>query len=102
MSIAFAVLHLRTAIPFVMGANLGTSVTNTIVALTHISNRVDFERVNRKSTCPRSNLIADQTFVFRTQAFGGAVLHDMFNLLTVSTLLPLEQLTSMLTIVCSS
>jgi sodium-dependent phosphate cotransporter len=54
-----------------MGANIGTSVTNTVVALTHMSNRDDFER-----------------------AFAGAVLHDMFNLLTVTVLLILEQFTS--------
>jgi hypothetical protein len=53
-----------------MGANIGTSVTNTVVALTHMTNREDFER-----------------------AFSGAVLHDMFNLLTVSSLLLLEQCT---------
>lgn len=53
-------------------ANIGTSVTNTVVALTHMTNRQDFER-----------------------AFGGAVLHDMFNLLTVTTLLIVEQLTCM-------
>lgn len=63
----------KTAIPIIMGANIGTSVTNTIVALTHMANRQDFER-----------------------AFGGAVLHDMFNLLTVSSLLILEQFTSYL------
>jgi len=60
----------RTAIPIIMGANIGTSVTNTVVALTHMNNRGDFER-----------------------AFSGAVLHDMFNLLTVSSLLLLEQCT---------
>ncbi len=66
----FTVFTVKTAIPIIMGANIGTSVTNTVVALTHMSNRQDFER-----------------------AFAGAVLHDMFNLLTVTTLLIVEQLT---------
>ena len=29
----------RTAIPMIMGSNIGTSVTNTIVSFTQISNR---------------------------------------------------------------
>ncbi|ODM97831.1 Sodium-dependent phosphate transport protein 2A [Orchesella cincta] len=71
--VSSGLFSVKTAIPIVMGANLGTSITNTIVALTHMTNRDDFER-----------------------AFGGAVLHDMFNLLTVSTLLIVEKLTSYL------
>lgn len=50
-----------------MGANVGTSVTNTIVALTRITNRAEFGR-----------------------AFAGATVHDMFNWLTVIVLLTLE------------
>ncbi|CAG7817007.1 unnamed protein product, partial [Allacma fusca] len=68
--VAAGLFTVKTAIPIVMGANIGTSVTNTIVALTHMSNREDFER-----------------------AFAGSVLHDMFNLLAVGTLLIVEQLT---------
>ena len=55
-----------------MGANIGTSVTNTIVAMT--------ETANRKS--------------FRL-AFAGATVHDMFNWLAVLVLLPLECATGM-------
>jgi len=50
-----------------MGANIGTSVTNTLVSLAHISRRVEFQR-----------------------AFAGATLHDFFNWLAVLILLPLE------------
>lgn len=64
------VFTVKTAIPIIMGANIGTSITNTVVALTHMSSREDFER-----------------------AFAGAVLHDMFNLLTVTTLLIVEEFT---------
>ena len=50
-----------------MGANIGTSVTNTIVSMAHAGDRIELER-----------------------AFSGATVHDMFNMLSVLTLLPLE------------
>jgi len=53
-----------------MGANIGTSVTNTIVAMGQISDKNQFRR-----------------------AFAGATVHDMFNLLCVLILLPLEVVT---------
>ena len=56
-----------------MGANIGTSVTNTIVSLAHTGNRNEFRR-----------------------AFGGATIHDMFNWLSVIVLLPMEVATSYL------
>lgn len=65
-----AVLPVQNAIPLVMGANIGTSVTNTIVSIGQITNKNDFRR-----------------------AFAGATVHDMFNWLTVLVLLPLESAT---------
>ena len=62
-----SVLPVKMAIPIVMGANIGTSVTNTIVSITQ----------------------ADDRDVFR-RAFGGATVHDMFNWLSVIILLPVE------------
>ena len=56
----------RTAIPMIMGANIGTSVTNIIVALTQAGDREQFKR-----------------------AFACANVHDMFNWLTAATLLAL-------------
>ncbi|KAJ8028936.1 Sodium-dependent phosphate transport protein 2A [Holothuria leucospilota] len=61
------IIEVKTAIPVVMGANIGTSVTNTIVALGQIKEKNEFRR-----------------------AFGGATVHDMFNWLSVLILLPLE------------
>jgi sodium-dependent phosphate cotransporter len=61
------VIDVRRGIPIIMGANIGTSVTNTLVALGWSGNRIDLER-----------------------AFSGATVHDMFNGLTVITLLPIE------------
>jgi solute carrier family 34 (sodium-dependent phosphate cotransporter) len=50
-----------------MGANVGTSVTNTLVAVSSINNRAQFGL-----------------------AFAGATVHDMFNWLTVIILLIIE------------
>ena len=50
-----------------MGTNVGTSVTNTIVSFTQISDRNEFRR-----------------------AFAAATVHDMFNWLTVIILFVLE------------
>ncbi len=55
------------AIPMIMGANIGTSVTNTLVSLGHLGERDEFKR-----------------------AFAGATIHDFFNVLSVLVLLPLE------------
>ena len=57
----------KMAIPLVMGANIGTSITNTLVSHGHIQNRSEFKR-----------------------AFAGATIHDIFNLMTVVILLPIE------------
>ena len=37
-------LKVRTAIPMILGANIGTSVTNTIVSFTQMQNRDEFKR----------------------------------------------------------
>merc|ERR1719412_1489971 len=63
----------RTAIPMIMGANIGTSVTNIIVALTQAGDREQFRK-----------------------AFSCANVHDMFNWLTAFTLLIVECLTGYL------
>ena len=65
--VAAGTLTVRHAIPIVMGANIGTTVTNTIVSLGHFTRPVEFRR-----------------------AFSGAVVHDIFNLLSVAVFLPLE------------
>jgi len=60
-------ISVRAAIPIIMGANIGTSVTNTIVSMGQAGVRLELQR-----------------------AFAGATVHDMFNLLSVACLLPLE------------
>ena len=67
------VLQVSCAIPIVMGANIGTTVTNTLVSLGHVSRRDEFRR-----------------------AIGAATVHDFFNLICVSVMFPLELLTGFL------
>ncbi len=64
-------MPVETAVPMIMGANIGTSVTNTLVALGHVRQSREFER-----------------------AFAGATMHDFFNVMAVAVFLPLELLTS--------
>jgi sodium-dependent phosphate cotransporter len=60
-------LSLEHAIPIIMGANIGTTITNTLVSLGHIGRRVEFRR-----------------------AFAASVVHDFFNICAVIVLFPLE------------
>ncbi len=60
-------LPVSMAIPMIMGANIGTTVTNTIVSLGHVSRKDEFGR-----------------------AFSAATIHDFFNLIAVIIFLPLE------------
>jgi len=65
--VAAGILPVQPAIYMVMGANIGTSVTNTIVAMGHVAERDEFRR-----------------------GFAGATVHDMFNWLSVICILPIE------------
>ena len=60
-------LNLGGAIPMIMGANIGTTVTNTIVSIGHSSRGNEFKR-----------------------AFAAATVHDFFNILAVLVLFPIE------------
>ncbi len=66
-------MPIATAIPMVMGANIGTSVTNTLVSVGHISRGREFER-----------------------AFSAATVHDFFNLFAVLIIFPLQYATNFL------
>jgi len=60
-------LTIDVAIPMIMGANIGTTITNILVSLGFVTRREDFRR-----------------------AFAGATVHDFFNLLAVTLLFPIE------------
>lgn len=66
-------LPLANAVPMIMGANIGTTVTNTIISLAHMGRREEFYRAFSVATC-----------------------HDFFNYMAVALLLPLELLTGYL------
>lgn len=66
-------LPIANAVPMIMGANIGTTVTNTLVSLAHIGRPQEFRRAFSVATC-----------------------HDFFNFMTVILLLPLELLTGYL------
>ena len=71
--VAAGALTIDGAIPIIMGANIGTSVTNTLVSLAHVTRREEFQR-----------------------AFAGATIHDFFNWMAVLILFPLELATGYL------
>jgi sodium-dependent phosphate cotransporter len=60
-------LPVSMAIPMIMGANIGTTITNTLVSLGHVRDKKEFK-----------------------EAFAAATIHDFFNLLSVVIFLPLE------------
>lgn len=62
------IIGLGSAISMIMGANIGTTVTNTLVSLGHLRAGAEFKR-----------------------AFSAATVHDFFNILAVLILFPLER-----------
>ncbi len=66
-------LSVAAAVPMIMGANIGTTVTNTLASLGHVRRGAEFRR-----------------------AFAGATVHDFFNVFAVLLLLPLELATGFL------
>ncbi len=65
--VASGSLTLQSAIPIVMGANIGTTITSTIVSLGFLPRKKEFRR-----------------------AVSAGTYHDFFNILTASVLFPLE------------
>jgi sodium-dependent phosphate cotransporter len=66
-------IPIANAVPMIMGANIGTTVTNTIASMAHMGRKEEFRR-----------------------AFSVATVHDFFNYMVVAILLPLEMLTGYL------
>lgn len=72
-------LPLEIAVPIIMGANIGTTLTNTLVSLGMVRDKMQFKR-----------------------GFGAATVHDFFNLLAVLIFLPLEMMFGLLQRLSSS
>ena len=66
-------IPVANAVPLIMGANIGTTVTNTVASLAHMGRKEEFRR-----------------------AFSVATVHDFFNYMAVLVLLPLEMATGYL------
>ena len=62
-------LTISSSIPMIMGANIGTTVTNTIVSIGHINKGTEFKR-----------------------AFAASTVHDFFNILSVLIVFPIEMI----------
>jgi len=60
-------LTLQQAVPIVLGANIGTTLTSTLVSLSYLMNKKEFRR-----------------------ALSAGISHDLFNILSVILLFPLE------------
>ena len=67
------VQSIELAIPLIMGANIGTSITNTIASLPQIRRDNEFKR-----------------------AFAAATVHDFFNILSVIVIFPIQLATNFL------
>ncbi len=65
--VASGSITLQSAVPIIMGANIGTTITSTIVSLGFISKKKEFRR-----------------------AVAAGTYHDFFNILTAAILFPLE------------
>ena len=65
--VAAGSLSMETAVPMIMGANIGTTITNTLVSAGHARRSSEFKL-----------------------AFTAATMHDFFNVLAVAIILPLE------------
>jgi len=71
--VASGVLSIGNAVPIIMGANIGTTVTNTLVSIGHVTRREEFKR-----------------------AIAGATVHDFFNIICVAIMFPIEMATGFL------
>lgn len=63
------VVDIQLAVPIILGANIGTSVTSTILAYAHVGKKSEFKR-----------------------AVTAATMHDFFNIMMVALVFPIEYL----------
>ncbi|WP_421872784.1 Na/Pi symporter [Marinoscillum sp.] len=66
-AVAAGSIPMENAIPIVMGANIGTTLTSTIVSMSYVTKTAEFKKAVSAGTC-----------------------HDIFNVLTCIVLFPLE------------
>lgn len=66
-AVAAGSISFEDAVPIIMGANIGTTITSTLVSLGYVTKRKEFRK-----------------------AFAAGAVHDIFNVLTTFILFPLE------------
>ena len=71
--VGFDTIDPTIAVYAIMGCNVGTTITNTLVSLGHVRQDTEFRR-----------------------AFAGATMHDIFNLMAIGIFMPLEYFTGIL------
>uniref|UniRef100_A0A8C9H793 Sodium-dependent phosphate transport protein 2C n=1 Tax=Piliocolobus tephrosceles TaxID=591936 RepID=A0A8C9H793_9PRIM len=71
--VAAKLLTVRASVPIIMGVNVGTSITSTLVSMAQSGDRDEFQR-----------------------AFSGSAVHGIFNWLTALVVLPLESAMALL------
>jgi len=71
--VAAGTIGVNEAVPMIMGANIGTTVTNTLASLANVRRSDEFRR-----------------------GFAAATVHDFFNIMAVAVLLPLQLATGFL------
>jgi sodium-dependent phosphate cotransporter len=71
--VASGIIGVDEAVPMIMGANIGTTVTNTLASLANVRRSDEFRR-----------------------GFAAATVHDFFNIMAVAVLLPLQLATGFL------
>ncbi|MFC1660175.1 Na/Pi symporter [Gemmatimonadota bacterium] len=67
--VASGTLSIELAVPIIMGANIGTTTTNTLVSMGHVTRPAEFQR-----------------------AFAASTVHDFFNVSAAAVILPIEVL----------
>ncbi len=77
--VASGTISLENAVFMIMGANIGTTVTSTLVALGHVTHKKEFRK-----------------------AISAATIHDFFNICTALILVPLEYFFKLLSRLASS
>jgi solute carrier family 34 (sodium-dependent phosphate cotransporter) len=77
--VASGAMTVQSAVPIIMGANIGTTITSTLVSLGFINKKKEFKR-----------------------AVAAGTYHDFFNILTAAILFPLEYYYQFLSRLCSA
>ena len=80
---ASEIITIKQGIPVIMGSNVGTSITSSMISLTSL-NKIGKKKHQRNSLTSKSLLEEYKS------GFTAAIMHDLFNWCTILVLLPIE------------